>query len=48
MAVEEILIVLLLAALVVGGYRLIRRAVRLGTREALREARLDGTDEGGK
>jgi len=43
MSAEEILIVALMGALVVGGYRLIRRAVRLGTRDALRENAEDVT-----
>ncbi|GAB2602179.1 hypothetical protein [Pseudactinotalea suaedae] len=43
MSVEEILTVVLMGALVLGGYRLIRRAVRLGTRDALRENARDVT-----
>lgn len=48
MAVEEILIFVLVAALVVAGYWLIRLAVRLGTRDALRDARRDGAGDGSK
>ncbi|WP_156250482.1 hypothetical protein [Pseudactinotalea terrae] len=48
MAVEEILILVMVAALVVAGYWLIRRAVRLGTRDALRDARRDGAGDGSK